>query len=151
MTRCAHGCARVRARVGARLPAALLTAGMVALAAGCGVLPSAPGPGTPVGDARPDDLASATAPAANAATVLDIEAPAPLRDLLQRHLDLARLAALSAEDAPDEAEWLRLVAAAPAQARELLQTEGYFSAAVQVRREGPAPGGPPSRPWTCRS
>ena len=133
-------CARVCARVCARLPAALLTAGAVALAAGCAGLPPAPGPGTPVGDARPEDPAAATAPAANVATVLDIEAPAPLRDLLQRHLDLARLAALSAEDAPDEAEWLRLVGAAPAQARELLQTEGYFAAGVQVQRDPSPPG-----------
>jgi len=36
------------------------------------------------------------------------------------------VAALSGGEARDETEWLRLIAAAPAQVRELLETEGYF-------------------------
>jgi translocation and assembly module TamA len=84
--------------------------------------------------------AAAPAPPRADATTLIIDAPQPLRDLLQRNLDLARLAALSVQEELDEVEWLRLVAAAPAQARELLQTEGYFNAEVDVRREaGPPP------------
>ncbi|HEY6513663.1 MAG TPA: BamA/TamA family outer membrane protein [Burkholderiaceae bacterium] len=71
---------------------------------------------------------------------LTIEAPPQLRDLLLRNLDLARLAALSGAEAPDETEWLRLVAAAPAQVRELLETEGYFHPQIKVERER----GPPS-------
>jgi translocation and assembly module TamA len=71
---------------------------------------------------------------------LVIDAPSDLRTLLLRNLDLARLSALTGSETPDEVEWLRLVAAAPAQVRELLQTEGYFSPDVQVRRErGPPP------------
>ena len=71
---------------------------------------------------------------------LVVDAPSQLRTLLQRNLDLARLAALTGTEAPDETEWLRLVAAAPAQVRELLETEGYFHPDVQVRRDrGPPP------------
>ena len=71
---------------------------------------------------------------------LVIDAPSDLRTLLLRNLDLARLVALTGAEAPDETEWLRLIAAAPAQARELLETEGYFHPEVQVRRDrGPPP------------
>ena len=50
-----------------------------------------------------------------------------LRTLLLRNLDLARARRDSrGAEAPDETEWLRLIAAAPAQVRELLETEGYF-------------------------
>src|SRR5262249_39833123 len=35
-----------------------------------------------------------------------------------------------------EVEWSRLVAAAPAQARSLVQTEGYFAAEARVERVG---------------
>ena len=71
---------------------------------------------------------------------LVIDAPPELRTLLLRNLDLARLTALAEAETPDEVEWLRLVAAAPAQVRELLQTEGYFHPEVQVQRErGPPP------------
>jgi translocation and assembly module TamA len=48
----------------------------------------------------------------------------------------------SAASAPDssieisEVEWSRLIAAAPAQARTLVQTEGYFVAKAKVEREG---------------
>lgn len=66
---------------------------------------------------------------------LVIDAPAELQPLLRANLDLARLAALPEAEAPDEVEWLRLVAAAPAQVRELLETEGYFHPEVQVQRE----------------
>jgi translocation and assembly module TamA len=71
---------------------------------------------------------------------LVIDAPPALRTLLLRNLDLVRLATLTGAEAPAEAEWLRLVAAAPAQVRELLETEGYFRPEVKVERER----GPPS-------
>ncbi|WP_324153030.1 autotransporter assembly complex protein TamA [Ideonella sp.] len=97
---------------------------------------------------------------AAAATIpeLEIVAPGNLRQLLERHLDLARAiadqqaAAKAAKAAPpaagasapsadagieiNEAEWSRLIAAAPAQARSLVQTEGFFAAQAQVQREG---------------
>ncbi|MBL8324849.1 MAG: hypothetical protein JNJ89_07815, partial [Rubrivivax sp.] len=81
-------------------------------------------------------------PAAVAVPVeLTIEAPDALKPLLEKHLDLARLLTLPADEAPSGAEINRLVRAAPAQARELLQTEGYFDAQVSVRRERVAPAG----------
>jgi len=71
---------------------------------------------------------------------LVVDAPAQLRTLLLRNLDLARLAALTGAETPDESEWLRLIAAAPAQVRELLETEGYFQPDVKVERDrGPPP------------
>lgn len=117
-------------------------------------------------------------PAAPAGRVprLEIEAPGDLRDLLRRHLDLARAIgdqlAANAEKPPtapqpgaappppalgasaplpavpasaparestieiSEVEWSRLIAAAPAQARSLVQTAGYFAAQARVEREG---------------
>jgi translocation and assembly module TamA len=71
---------------------------------------------------------------------LQIDAPPALRTLLERHLDLARLAQMRSDETLDETEWARLVAAAPAQVRELAQTEGYFEAQVRVER---TPGLPP--------
>jgi translocation and assembly module TamA len=94
--------------------------------------------GTRKNDAPATPAAAASAPRADA-TALVVDAPGPLRELLQRNLDLARLATLSTHEELDEIEWLRLVAAAPAQARELLQTEGYFNAEVDVQRD---PGPP---------
>ena len=65
---------------------------------------------------------------------LVVEAPPELQALLQQYLDLARLQDLRGTEEIDDTEWSRLAAAAPAQARELLQTEGYFDAEVSVRR-----------------
>ncbi|MBT9596388.1 MAG: BamA/TamA family outer membrane protein [Vitreoscilla sp.] len=88
------------------------------------------------------------------APVLSITAPDDLRGLLQRHLDLARAiadqnAAAAPAQAPagsasaplstieiTEVEWSRLIAAAPAQARSLVQAEGYFAAKAHVERDG---------------
>lgn len=58
---------------------------------------------------------------------LEVEAPAELRKLLLTYLDLARGQTIS------EGELRRLVAAAPDQARELLQARGYFASDVKVR------------------
>ena len=71
---------------------------------------------------------------------LQVDAPGPLKALLEQNLDVARLSAMHVDETLDDTEWARLVAATPAQARELLQTEGYFEATVQVQRE---PGIPP--------
>jgi len=74
-------------------------------------------------------LAGATA--AHAATrELVVEAPSPFKALLEKNLDLERAARLAEADSLDDTEWARLVAAAPAQARALAQTEGYFHADV---------------------
>jgi translocation and assembly module TamA len=71
---------------------------------------------------------------------LEIEAPRDLEDLLETHLDLARLDTIAAGATLTETEIARLVAAAPDQARALLKTEGYFTPQVEVSREA---GDPP--------
>jgi translocation and assembly module TamA len=71
-----------------------------------------------------------------------IDAPAPLNTLLQKYLDLTRLGALTRGDAVADDEWARLADASPAQVRELLQTEGYFSPTVTISREASAPDAP---------
>jgi translocation and assembly module TamA len=58
---------------------------------------------------------------------LNIKAPKALEKLLRTYMDLAR------DEATTRGELRRLVAAAPEQARSLLEAEGYFSAQIQVR------------------
>jgi translocation and assembly module TamA len=89
-----------------------------------------------LGTAQAPAAAAAAASAAGSGTTLrlDIQAPDELKALLQRHLDLARMAALPADEALDETEWARLIGAAPAQVRQLLQTEGYFAPKVTLDR-----------------
>jgi translocation and assembly module TamA len=92
---------------------------------------------------------ASTAPTTTEATAapalaVEIDAPVALKALLERHLDLARLATVARGERLGDAELERLVDAAPAQARELLQTEGYFEPIVQVRRlPASSPDGPP--------
>ena len=95
--------------------------------------------------AKPTTPAEAAASAAVEAALrpairLVVDAPGPLRAVLEKNLALARLQQLRADDNLDDSEWVRLIGAAPAQARELLQTEGYVSPQVRVQRE---PGTPP--------
>ena len=71
---------------------------------------------------------------------VEVQAPDPLRTLLTTYLDLARFQNAPATEGITPAELERLVRAAPAQARSLLETAGYFSADVQVER-GPTQGG----------
>lgn len=69
---------------------------------------------------------------------IDVQAPDELRGMLQNYLDLARFQDAPATEGINAAELERLVRAAPAQARGLLETEGYFNADVKVtREEGP--------------
>ncbi len=78
--------------------------------------------------------AAPTAQAAALAGVrIAIDAPPELKALLERHLDLVRLGRL-ARDEVDDTEWSRLIDAAPAQVRDLLQTEGYFNPRVSLER-----------------
>jgi translocation and assembly module TamA len=58
---------------------------------------------------------------------LDIKAPKALETLLRTYLDLAR------DEAISRGELRRLVAGAPAQARSLLEAEGYFAAQIKVK------------------
>jgi translocation and assembly module TamA len=64
---------------------------------------------------------------------LEVDAPAPLKALLERHLDLVRLGSLGGDDI-DDTEWARLIDASPTQVRDLLQTEGYFAPVVRIER-----------------
>lgn len=80
-----------------------------------------------------NDPGAAADAAADMRWHLDVEAPGPLRSLLEQHLDIARYAEQARAEQGlkvSRGELARLVAATPAQARELLQTEGYFNAAV---------------------
>ena len=119
------------APAGARALRALVTLTVALLATGCALLRPASAP----------DSATAVRPA----IALTVEAPAPLRELLEKHLDLARLQLLPAEERLSGNELNRLIAAAPAQVAELLQTEGYFDPQVSVLRlDAPAAGPAPA-------
>jgi translocation and assembly module TamA len=104
----------------------------LALLAGCGSKPRLPGTQK---DERPPPV------------VLEVQAPDRLADLLREHLDLARLPAMT-QDPLREGELERLVAAAPAQARSLARTEGYFNADIAVENLG---GDPPRVRVTVRA
>jgi translocation and assembly module TamA len=82
----------------------------------------------PAPQGPPAAAAAAPAPSFD----LEIRAPAPARDLLERHLELRRY-----REVPDldEAEIARLIVLAERNARELLGTLGYFSPAVRITRE----------------
>ena len=72
----------------------------------------------------------------------EVEAPSPLRKLLLEYLDLARFQKAPKSEAIAGPELDRLAAAAPAQARALLETEGYFDASVKIA-QAPASSGLP--------
>jgi len=91
---------------------------------------------------KTEDAAQKAEPA-RAIYELEVVAPdATLRRLLNDYLDLARFKNAPETDAITSGELDRLVAASPAQARSLLETEGYFNAEVQVRRSVAASGLP---------
>ena len=64
----------------------------------------------------------------------DVQAPSPLRQLLLDYLDLSRFRTAPKSEAITDIELDRLALAAPAQARSLLETEGYFDADVKIVR-----------------
>ena len=70
-----------------------------------------------------------TIPVAQAKYSVDIDAPRALKKLLKAHLDLARFAK---RDDIDDEQFQFLVTATPQQARELVQTQGYFTPVVQT-------------------
>ncbi|MDE2370286.1 MAG: BamA/TamA family outer membrane protein [Burkholderiales bacterium] len=105
---------------------------LVFLLQGCAALR-----GTPAAPSAAPSTADAAASAASAPAAIEvhIDAPPRLATLLQAHLDLIRLSRLERGDV-DDSEWSRLIDTAPAQARALLETEGYFSSHVTVERRG---------------
>ena len=122
------------ARAGARalLGAALAAVFTVSLS-GCANLYFLPKPEP----AKVDAPAAATLERAEYR--LEVQAPTALRTLLTTYLDLARFQNAPATEGITAAELERLMRAAPAQARSLLETAGYFSADVKVER-GPTQG-----------
>lgn len=93
------------------------------------------------GEPKPVTASTAAPPAARkfANYVLTVEAPGELRDLLLEHLDLARFQRTEEAERLSSVELDRLSTTTPAQARALLETEGFFNAEVVLSRE---PGTP---------
>jgi translocation and assembly module TamA len=88
---------------------------------------------------KKDDAPAAEASADRAVYSLTVDAPdGDLRKLLLTYLDLSRFQNAPATDSISGVELDRLAAAAPAQARSLLETEGYFNAEVHITRENTA-------------
>ena len=98
------------------------------IASGCSVLR---GPQA----AEPAAGAASDAEPGGASYALDIEAPGDLHKLLEQNLDLARFRSSVGAGGVTRLELDRLIAAAPAQARTLLETQGYFEAQVEVERD----------------
>ena len=117
----------------ARRALSLLLAGALlgGLLVGCAGLPSFRPPPT---SELPSDDNALSGPYVSPR--VEIVAPPDLRILLERYLDLSRLGALSQGLPVSATEWSRLIDVAPAQARELLQTEGYFAPEVRISVEG---------------
>jgi len=95
---------------------------------------SAPAAVAPVAATPPADAASAPTTVSYRVAV---DAPKDLEKLLVTYLDLARFQNAPQTDGITNAELVRLAAASPAQARQLLETEGYFNAQVTVTRADP--------------
>jgi len=88
--------------------------------------------------AAAQEAAPSTPPAISGpAFDIDIRAPASVRPLLERHLELRRFRDVADLD---DAELARLTTLAERNARELVGTLGYFDPRIVVRRE-PAPAG----------
>lgn len=122
-----------------RAGAVLRRAVLLALGPGVGLLASTSAAvaleGTPaVAVAVAVAPAASAVPSANTGVQISVEAPADLKALLERHLDVVRLGRL-VRDEVDDSEWSRLIDAAPAQVRDLLQTEGYFAPTITLERE----------------
>ncbi len=70
---------------------------------------------------------------------LDVRAPASVKPMLERHLELRRYREVSDLD---DAELARLVVTAERNVRELVGTEGFFDPKISIRREQSAQGQP---------
>jgi translocation and assembly module TamA len=120
------------------IPRAVLRAALCALlAATLGGCASMPFFGSKAGSGS-DAALTAEAPQYQ----FEVVAPEPLDKLLDTYLDLARFRNAPRTDAITVGELDRLAALAPAQARSLLETEGYFNAAVTTERSTDANGKP---------
>ncbi|CAN7486543.1 autotransporter assembly complex protein TamA [Polaromonas sp. LjRoot131] len=134
------------------IPALALFAALLALPAGAqtaapmdssttppsGVTQTAPAPPPPPEKVTPEPTPQgATGPtsAQPEVTAFDIavRAPQPVKDLLERHLELQRYRAVTDLD---EAELARLMVLAERNVRNLVGTLGYFSPTITITREG---------------
>lgn len=122
----------------ARLAAALLA---LLLLAGCAMLPAGTPPAPPTTEPL-QLLEDREAGPRSLGVRIQIEAPADLKALLERHLDLVRLGRV-ARDEVEDSEWSRLIDTAPAQVRQLLLTEGYVAPTVMLQREPGRSAGQP--------
>ncbi|MCA0176830.1 MAG: BamA/TamA family outer membrane protein [Proteobacteria bacterium] len=84
-----------------------------------------------------------SAPDAGTPPVLDVRAPEPLKGLLEQYLELARAIRSPEARLLSNAEWARLASAAPAEARALAQTEGWFDALATATWDNLDGEGPP--------
>ena len=75
--------------------------------------------------------------------LLEVKAPRGQRELLTEFLDLARFQRAPEDEAITGPELDRLIAGAPAQARSLVETQGYFNAQATARRDGTGKDGLP--------
>jgi translocation and assembly module TamA len=123
----------------ARLAAAVLS---LLLLAGCAMLPAGMRPTTPATASTQPLPAVRDAGSRSLGVRIEIEAPADLKLLLERYLDLVRLGRI-ARDEVEDSEWSRLIDAAPAQVRELLLTEGFVAPKVMLQREPGRSAGQP--------
>lgn len=92
------------------------------------------------------DDAAAAAEQRSVTWQLRIDAPDNLRTLLARYLDLARFQPMAASERITRVELARLLAAAPQQARGLLETVGYFNARITSQTTGGETATPPADP-----
>lgn len=127
-------------------------AGLVALAAsaqegGGSPTPTPTAPPPPPAEAAasapPPAAATPTPPDASAAPAVKwevvIEAPEPLHAMLLRYLDVARFQSDASTETITRAELARLVAATPAQARSMIETEGHFEPEIKATLEEGTP------------
>jgi len=101
-----------------------------------------------LGDKKPEaeaatNSAAVAAAEANARKIanyeLTVDAPGDSRALLMEHLDLARFQRTDVAEQLSAVELDRLAATTPAQARSLLETQGFFNSEVVLSREaGPS-------------
>lgn len=132
---CLTGCANLRQDDDAPTPPAADAPPAATAAA-----PAAAAPAASASAAATAASAAAPADAAPAPTVayrIEVLAPDELRRLLLEYLDLARFQNAPQTGGITNAELIRLAAASPAQARSLLETEGYFNARITVARDDP--------------
>jgi translocation and assembly module TamA len=126
-----------RLRIWAALAAALLAGCASLQPADLATAPAAPPPELTLVTPQEYEQQSSTL-----GVRIAIDAPADLKALLEKHLDVVRLGGLARDDV-DDTEWSRLIDAAPAQVRDLLQTEGYFAPRVSLERAPARAGGQP--------